>query len=249
MASSESDQKLIKYVAMKAQNLNRVQSRPELGINNPQKLIENVEKAITQQEEIKDALWNLAAVQASAEVKASLADTEEDKELTDLQDSDSDSESEQSDMINEFESDSESDNPDDYVGVASTTTQKAKAKVRKISSILLRRTQRSISKKIANKSLLKRRLPKAVSRILSKYPNIGRVMEDFVHVLQLFLFCVCMLPVRAFVMLNLNGNDRRIWTCVFVWIKEYRFSPNKSLYKNDEKHLSGDTIHVYNKND
>ena len=38
--------------------------------------------------------------------------------------------------------------------------------------------------------------------------------------------------------------------CVFVWIKEYRFSPShpmtmkQSLYKNDEKHLSGDTIHT-----
>ena len=35
-------------------------------------------------------------------------------------------------------------------------------------------------------------------------------------VLQLFLFCVCMLPVHAFVILNFNGNDRRIWTCMCV---------------------------------
>ncbi|XP_072163624.1 uncharacterized protein [Diadema setosum] len=187
MASSETDQALIKYVAMKAQNLNVTQSRRELGVQNPQKLVQTVEGAISQQEQIRDALWDLAFIQASSGEKASLSNAEGDSTSSEseLQDSDSEMELSHSTTASSERStvhtDSESDDPDDYVGVSSVSTQKAKDKVRKLSSIIFRRTQRSIAKKIAHSSLLKRRRPKAVSRILRKYPNIGKVMEEYVH--------------------------------------------------------------------
>ena len=85
------------------------------------------------------------------------------------------------DLADMVHSDSDSDDPENYVGVSSVSTKRAKDKVRKLSSIIFRRTQGSIAKAIAKESLLKRKRPKAVSRILTKYPNIGRVMEDFVH--------------------------------------------------------------------
>ena len=49
VASSESEQKLIKYVAVKAQNLSRNQSRHELYIDKPKELIQKMGSEITQQ--------------------------------------------------------------------------------------------------------------------------------------------------------------------------------------------------------
>ncbi len=179
MATSETDQTLIKYVAMKAHNLNVTDTRKKLGVNNPTKLVQTVDASISQQLQIRDALWDLAEVQAAA-----LCSDEEDLDSSDSEQT-SGSESGQEECSNtahgSVNTDSESDDPEDYIGIPSTSTKKATEKVRKLSTTIYRRTKRSIAKKIATQSLLKRRQPKAVSRILKQYPDIGKVMEEYVH--------------------------------------------------------------------
>ena len=70
MASTEKDRTLIKYVAIKAQKLNTTQSRQMLGIHSPKALIDKVQEAILQQQQIRETLWDLASDQASAYIKA-----------------------------------------------------------------------------------------------------------------------------------------------------------------------------------
>ena len=66
-----------------------------------------------------------------------------------------------------IDTESESDNPEEYL--------------RKISRTIMRRTERKIAKKVSEECVLRRKLPKRVSRVLAKYPNIGKVMEEFVQ--------------------------------------------------------------------
>lgn len=70
--------------------------------------------------------------------------------------------------------DSESNNPDDYV------LEDIINKIKKQRKLVKRRKKRFFPVKKAEQRLLKRKLPKAVSKILTRFPNIGKDMEEFV---------------------------------------------------------------------
>jgi hypothetical protein len=70
--------------------------------------------------------------------------------------------------------DSESDNPDDYI------SDDVIAKIKKQQKLIKRRKKRFFTMKKTEQRLLKRKIPKAVSKILTKFPNIGKDMEEFV---------------------------------------------------------------------
>ena len=192
LASSKKDMNLIKYVAIKSHNLNTTQSRQMLGVDDPKSLVQNISDAISQQQQIREALWDLALAQAAAEQKAAegeVADNDLDQgpeqkakegDGADSLDSESDNDppAEIQDLI---QTDSETDDPEDYLAITNTNGLRVKEKVKKLSQTIYRRTERKFAKKISQESLLKRKLPKHVSRILLKYPDIGKIMENYVH--------------------------------------------------------------------
>ena len=82
---------------------------------------------------------------------------------------------------NEVVSDSESDDPEDWVRLRKSTveTKEMKEKIRKQRNIFLKRRKRLIAKEVTQRCLLKRRLPKRVSKTLLKYPQIGADIEAY----------------------------------------------------------------------
>ena len=85
-------------------------------------------------------------------------------------------------IINEQQlTDSESDNPDDWLNIEDVLSEKAQAQIVKQRAIIKRKSQRTIAKRIAEMSILKRKVPKKVSRIVQKFPNIGKDIEEFVQ--------------------------------------------------------------------
>ena len=76
--------------------------------------------------------------------------------------------------------DSESDDPEDWVNL-NLRSAKGKEVINKHVGIVKRIVRRQAAKLIAENSLLKRKVPKKVSSILQKYPNIGRDIEEFVE--------------------------------------------------------------------
>ena len=80
----------------------------------------------------------------------------------------------------EFKTDSESDNPEDWVQLKEATDDcQFQSKIRKQSIILKKYRKRLIAEAIAQPCLLKRKVPKRVSRTVLKYPNIGKSIEEF----------------------------------------------------------------------
>ncbi|XP_028517481.1 uncharacterized protein LOC114575920 [Exaiptasia diaphana] len=75
--------------------------------------------------------------------------------------------------------DSESDDPEDWVSL-NLKSEKGKKVLSKQREIFKRLAKRKAAKEIAEKNLLKRKVPKKVSSILNKFPNIGKDIEDFV---------------------------------------------------------------------
>ena len=81
----------------------------------------------------------------------------------------------------EIVSDSESDNPEDWVGLRQSTAEskEMQEKIRKQRNIFLKRRKRLIAKEVTRRCLLRRRLPKRVSKTLLKYPQIGTDIEAY----------------------------------------------------------------------
>ena len=79
------------------------------------------------------------------------------------------------------ESSSKSDNPDNWVGVGNVLSEKGKELVIRQREIFQRSRKRQIAKEIANRHILKRKVPKKVCKTLCKFPNIGQDIEDFVE--------------------------------------------------------------------
>ncbi len=79
------------------------------------------------------------------------------------------------------ETSSESDDPDDWVGVTNVLSDKGKELVKRQRKIFQRKRRRQISKEIANRHILKRKVPRKVCKTLCKFPNIGKDIEDFVE--------------------------------------------------------------------
>lgn len=81
----------------------------------------------------------------------------------------------------EVVSDSESDDPEDWVRLRQSTVEskEMEEKIKKQRSIFLKRRKRLIAKEVTRRCLLKRRLPKRVSKTLLKYPQIGEDIEAY----------------------------------------------------------------------
>ena len=83
----------------------------------------------------------------------------------------------------EVTTDSESDDPEDRVELhqAKTMNKDMQEKVKKQRQIFKKYRKRLIAKEVTKRCLLRRRLPKRVSRTLQKYPDIGTDIEECVR--------------------------------------------------------------------
>ena len=77
-------------------------------------------------------------------------------------------------------SDSESDDPEDWVDVGEGLTEKMKSLVVNEKRKQKKRDRRRFLKLVAEKSVLKIRVPKCASKLLKQFPNLGKDIEDFV---------------------------------------------------------------------
>ena len=77
--------------------------------------------------------------------------------------------------------DSESDNPEEWADVVDVLSEEAKSLIEKHRKILKRKVARRIAKETTMCSLLKRKLPNKVCNILTRFPNIGKDIEEFVR--------------------------------------------------------------------
>lgn len=82
---------------------------------------------------------------------------------------------------NDVVSDSESDDPEDWVDVGEGLIEKMKSLVVNEKRKQKKRDRRRFLKLVAEKSVLKRRVPKRASKLLKQFPNLGKDIEDFVH--------------------------------------------------------------------
>lgn len=80
---------------------------------------------------------------------------------------------------NVIESDSESDDPEDWVDVDEGLSEKMKSLVVNEKRKQRKRDRRRFLKIVAERSVLKRKIPKRASRLLKEFPNLGK--EDFVQ--------------------------------------------------------------------
>lgn len=80
---------------------------------------------------------------------------------------------------NVIESDSENDDPEDWVDVDEGLSEKMKSLVVNEKRKQRKRDRRRFLKIVAERSVLKRKVPKRASRLLKEFPNLGK--EDFVQ--------------------------------------------------------------------
>lgn len=120
----------------------------------------------------------------------------------------------------DIESDPESDNPDDWVDIDDISSKQAKEMVAKQWKILKRRARIQAAKRIAQAGFLKRKITKRVAKVIEKYPNIGKDIEDFVKEQKV-------------------GADawRRTGVLTFSYGKNQEISGLKVTYKCIKEHL------------
>ena len=90
--------------------------------------------------------------------------------------------SEEQHRVGEVWTDSESDNPEDWVDLTTRGSLQSKAfqeMIKKKKAAFARLKKRMIAKEVTRKALLKRKVPKSVSKTLRKFPNIGKDIEAF----------------------------------------------------------------------
>lgn len=93
-------------------------------------------------------------------------------------------EREQEDKVDDHDqikTDSESDDPEAWVGVQDVKSSRGRALIKKHRPIIQRKAKRDINKEIAAGDVLRKENSKKVSRILAKYPNSGRNIEEYVQ--------------------------------------------------------------------
>ena len=116
-----------------------------------------------------------------------------------------------------FETDSESED-EDWLGINYILSDEAKAKVLQERKKIKKAAKREASKKIAQEALLQRKIPKRVSTILTKYPDVGKKMEDFVRKHRI-------------------GADQWRRTGVFTFTSNKNTKGPKVTYKRLQEHL------------
>ena len=78
-------------------------------------------------------------------------------------------------------SESDSDNPEAYIGVSEPLSDAGKALIEKRRAAIQRRARRRQEKTIVDQHFLSHRVSKRANRILDKYPDIGKTIEQFVQ--------------------------------------------------------------------
>ncbi|CAB3988493.1 Chromatin modification-related YNG2 [Paramuricea clavata] len=114
------------------------------------------------------------------------------------------------------ETDSESDDPEDWIKIKSEENEALQKKIKQKTVALQKLKKRLLAKEVAKKSFLKRRAPKSVSKTLTKYPNIGKDIEEFAK--------DCRIGAdswRRTGVLTFSGNTRRGQKLTFNRLKEY----------------------------
>ena len=77
-------------------------------------------------------------------------------------------------------SDSDSDNPEDYIGITSIQSERAKKLIFKKRKSLAQKMRRWKAKKIVERNFLSRKTSMHVNSILKQFPEIGKDIESFV---------------------------------------------------------------------
>ena len=80
-----------------------------------------------------------------------------------------------------FETESESEDTGTWSDVGNVLSDKAKQKVAKERQRIKSAAKRRIAKKLVDETILKRKIPKQVSSILTKFSDIGKKMESYVR--------------------------------------------------------------------
>ena len=77
--------------------------------------------------------------------------------------------------------DSESNNPEDWIFLRGTPlySEEVKAKIKKQLEILYHQRKRKVAKIVSSNCLLQRKTSLQVSKTVKKYPDIGKVIEEF----------------------------------------------------------------------
>ena len=203
LASSESDRLLIKFACCKGQNLSSNDSSKIYGFSNLTKQETKINEAISTLREVREAVDMLATVKDKAILQGfGLTISSDEDSLQDESGSNSEAEcnwisEEEEDVsrvgtsaleqesgeratntLQEVEdkvvTDTESDNPDDWLNL---DIQK---KVKQRRYLNKKKHLKIFAKKKAEQQLLKRKVPKVVSKVVNKFPNIGRDIEEFV---------------------------------------------------------------------
>ena len=204
LASSESDRLLIKFACCKGQNLSSNDSSKIYGFSNFTKQETKINEAISTLREVREAVDMLATVKDKAILQGfGLTISSDEDSLQDESGSNSEAEcnwisEEEEDVsrvgtsaleqesgeratntLQEVEdkvvTDTESDNPDDWLNL---DIQK---KVKQRRYLNKKKHLKIFAKKKAEQQLLKRKVPKVVSKVVNKFPNIGRDIEEFVR--------------------------------------------------------------------
>ena len=193
MASTEKDAMLIKYAACKAAGKGAKKAKADFGFNDFTQKDALVKESLQQLYEIKNAIEFLSKTEDAA-VLASFGIIPEDEDVETGADDDDDddaiwiSEEEESDEETEFP-EIQSDSEDELVveeqrlfrSKLTSLDDRCKALLQKRRQYVKRKAARKILKEKTKHCILKRKVPKRVSRIVQKFPTIGKDMEDFVR--------------------------------------------------------------------
>ncbi len=183
LSSSEKDKKLIRVAA--TAHLSAKQARKELGISDLAKERKAVSEAIEEFQDIRDAVDEVVRVKEKLslqELGIVLSDTESEDDIQDHEiNSDTTLPSAGTDSEPEIVTDSESDNPENWLPLRGKPlyTEEVKGKIKRQHAIFQRLRKRKIAKILSSKCLLWRKTPPRVSKTVRKYPDIGKVIENF----------------------------------------------------------------------
>jgi hypothetical protein len=181
LSSSEKDRKLIRVAA--TAHLSAKQARKELGISDLAKERNAIKEAIEEFQDIRDAVDEVVRVKEKLSLQelGIVLSEEESEDDGPHHEIEADNTLPATDGESEIVSDSESDNPEDWISLRGKPlySEEVKLKIKKQHAIFQRLRKRKVAKMLSSKCLLRRKTPPKVSKTVKKYPDIGKVIEDF----------------------------------------------------------------------
>ena len=136
-------------------------------------------------------------------------------------------------------SDSESNDPEDWIRLQEAENKEVlrQEKVKKLMLIYHRQQKRMVAKEIVKRAVLKRKVPKKVSKTLRRFPNIAKDIELFAKQNRIWAD-----SRRRTRMLTFSGNSRKGPKLTYMRTGMLTFSGNfrkgpKLTYMRIKKHL------------